>query len=56
MLIYTNMGIQKNIKKIIALEISETYLEQDNNDDIIPFILSITENIWLDDFGVAIAT
>ncbi|ENH3186212.1 EAL domain-containing protein [Escherichia coli] len=45
--------IQKTISenKFIALEISETYPELTQNNDVIPFLCSLTEYIWLDDFG-----
>lgn len=45
--------IQKTISKnkFIAFEISETYPELTQENDAIPFLHSLTEYIWLDDFG-----
>ncbi|EFC5900629.1 EAL domain-containing protein, partial [Escherichia coli] len=48
-----NNEIQKVISKnkFIALEISETYPEPTQENDVIPFLCSLTDYIWLDDFG-----
>lgn len=49
----SNKEIQRTIvkNKFIALEISETYPELSQGNDVIPFLFSLTEYIWLDDFG-----
>nr|UGK56300.1 hypothetical protein [Escherichia coli] len=45
---FKKSNIQKN--KFIVLEISETYPELTQENDVIPFLCSLTEYIWLDDF------
>lgn len=47
--IQTQETILKN--KFLVLEISETYPVLTQEYDVIPFLLSLTEYIWLDDFG-----
>ncbi|WP_089590108.1 EAL domain-containing protein [Escherichia coli] len=51
--IYENMHIQEQIikNKFIALEISENYPNLSDEDFVIPFLLTLTDYVWLDDFG-----
>ncbi|EES7150222.1 TPA: EAL domain-containing protein [Escherichia coli] len=51
--IYGNKQIQELIRnnKFIALEISENYPDLSDVDYVIPFLFTLTDYIWLDDFG-----
>ncbi|HAX9692366.1 TPA: EAL domain-containing protein, partial [Escherichia coli] len=51
--IYRNKNIQDIIKSydFIVLEISETYPVIKADDAIIPFLINLSEHIWLDDLG-----
>ena len=42
--------------KIIAIEISENYPDLSDEDYVISFLLTLTDNVWLDDFGSGNAT
>lgn len=51
--IYSNKQTQELIKnnKFIVLEISENYPDLSDEDYVIPFLLTLTDYVWLDDFG-----
>ncbi|HFS4716929.1 TPA: EAL domain-containing protein, partial [Escherichia coli] len=42
--------------KFIVLEISENYPDLSDEDYVIPFLLTLTDYVWLDDFGSGNAT
>ncbi|MCN2844072.1 EAL domain-containing protein [Escherichia coli] len=56
--IYSNKQTQELIKnnKFIVLEISENYPDLSDEDYVIPFLLTLTDYVWLDDFGSGNAT
>ncbi|EOS9161636.1 EAL domain-containing protein [Escherichia coli] len=56
--IYGNKQIQELLinNKFIAIEILENYPDLSDEDYIISFLLTLTDNVWLDDFGSGNAT